>query len=217
MQQTISGVFVGPKTITKLREVFEEIDTDGSGTVSFAEFSQACQKVSIEVGEDELKDFKKSDVSGDDELSFEEFCTFYISRLRSAFDTMDVDKSGQVGAVELKSAIEGLGFKATLREVRLLLLQVDKDRDEAVNLEEFCNFFCFLPSPDIRAIMQQWTSGLSIDTGSVFTIIRNCLSIVQEKQWGMTYVETGDVYVTRYQDEGNYWPCRTTKALGYTV
>lgn len=156
-----------PKTVGKLQDVFREIDNDRSGTVSFAEFSQACRKLSIEVGEEELKDFRKSDVSGDDELSFEEFCTFYISRLRSAFDAIDVDKSGEVGAVELKGAFEALGFKATLREVRLLLLKVDKDRNEAVNLEEFCNFFCFLPSPDIRVIMQQWTSGLSIDTGSL--------------------------------------------------
>jgi len=167
----ISGVRVGPKTVEKLQEVFKEIDTDGSGTVSFTEFSQACRRLSIEVGVDELEEFRKSDVSGDGELSFEEFSTFYVNRLKTAFDEIDIDKSGEVGVVELRNAFEALGFKATLREVRLLLLKVDKDRNEAVNLEEFCNFFCFLPSPDIRSIMQQWTAGLSIDTGSKMLVL----------------------------------------------
>jgi Ca2+-binding EF-hand superfamily protein len=163
----VSDVPLRPEAVDKLKDVFREIDTDGSGTVSFAEFSQACHKLSIEVGEEELKEFKKSDASGDNELCFEEFCTFYINRLRSAFNEIDVDGSGNVGAVELKGAFEMLGFRATLREVQLLLLKVDKDRNEVVDLEEFCNFFCFLPSPDIRVIMEQWTSGLSIDTGSI--------------------------------------------------
>lgn len=161
----ISGVVLQPKTIGKLRDVFREIDTDNSGTVSFLEFSQACHKLSIKVGVEELKDFKASDISGDGELSFDEFCTFYITRLRNAFSKIDVDGNGEVGAVELRNAFRSLGFSSTLREVRALLLQVDKDRNEAVNLDEFCNFFCFMPSPDIRTIMERWAAGLSIDTG----------------------------------------------------
>ncbi len=160
--QEIAGVTVQCNTIDKLREVFREIDTDNSGTVSFAEFSQACRKLSIEVGVDELREFKKS---GDGELTFDEFCIFYICRLRSAFNSIDVDKNGEVGAVELKNAFEALGFHSTLREVRSLLSKVDKDKNESVNLDEFCNFFCFLPSPNIRIIMQQWATGLAIDTG----------------------------------------------------
>lgn len=161
----VLGVNLQPQTISKLKNVFREIDTDNSGTVSFTEFSLACHKLSIHVGVEELQDFKKSDISGDGELSFDEFCTFYINRLRNAFSKIDVDNNGEVGAVELKNAFESLGFKSTLREVRALLLRVDKDRTETVNLDEFCNFFCFLPSPDIRSIMQQWAAGLSIDTG----------------------------------------------------
>lgn len=161
----ISGIILQPKAIKKLQDVFKEIDTDGSGTVSFTEFSQACHKLSIEVGVDEVKDFKQSDVSGDGELTFDEFCIFYINRLRNTFKVIDSDDNGEVGAVELTNAFEALGFNSTHREVRALLLKVDMDKTETVNLEEFCNFFCFLPSPDFRIIMQQWATGLSIDTG----------------------------------------------------
>ena len=165
MSQSHNGVKLHPKTQSKLREVFKEIDTDNSGTVSFTEFSHACHSLSIQVGVEELRDFKESDTTGDGELSFDEFCTFYINRLRDAFRKIDVDNNGEVGALELKNAFESLGFSSTLREVRALLQQVDKDRTETVNFDEFCNFFCFLPSPDIRSIMTQWATGLSIDTG----------------------------------------------------
>lgn len=161
----MSGSILKPRTLDKLRSVFDEIDVDKSGTISLAEFSQACKKLSIRVGDDELKDYRKSDIAGDGELSFNEFSNFYVSRLKKTFDKIDTDQSGEVGVTELKFAFDALGMNSTLREVRTLLLDVDKDKSESVNFEEFCNFFCALPSPDFRIIVQQWATGLSLDTG----------------------------------------------------
>ena len=161
----MSDSILKPKSIKKLQSVFNEIDVDKSGTVSLTEFSQACKKISIHVGDDELNDFRKSNASRDGELTFNEFSNFYVYQLRKAFNKIDSDKSGEVSVPELKFAFDALGMNSTLREVRTMLLEVDKDNSESVNFEEFCNFFCSLPSPDFRIIVQQWATGLSLDTG----------------------------------------------------
>jgi len=92
-------------------------------------------------------------------------CNFYVFRLRKAFDIIDEDKSGEIHINELKKALEKLGFQSSQSEVKELLKQVDKDSSDSVNFNEFCNCFCYLPSPDFRVIVHQWATGLSIDTG----------------------------------------------------
>ena len=152
-------------SIKKLRFIFEEIDSDSSGEISQNELIQACKKLSIDVESNQLKHFLESDVSGDGELDFHEFCRFYLTCLQSIFSEIDVDSSGCIGVDELRSAFGKVGFHATEREVLALLAQVDKDNSETVDFSEFCNFFCSLPAPDFRLIMEKWASGLSVDTG----------------------------------------------------
>jgi Ca2+-binding EF-hand superfamily protein len=152
-------------SIKKLRCIFEDIDSDSSGRISQDELIQACNKLSIDVENNQLKHFLESDVSGDGELDFHEFCLFYLACLRSIFSEIDIDNSGSIGVDELKRAFSKVGFHATDREVLSLLAQVDKDNSETVDFSEFCNFFCSLPAPDFRLIVEKWASGLSVDTG----------------------------------------------------
>ncbi len=162
----MSNQILRPETIKKLREVFEKIDEDSSGTISLEEFCKACERLSIKVGEEEIADFKASDQSDDNELSFEEFSNFYIYRLRKAFNEIDKDSSGEIHIQELKLALERLGFESSQNEVKELLKRVDRDANDSVNFEEFTNCFCYLPSPDFRVIVHQWATGLSLDTGT---------------------------------------------------
>ena len=112
----------------------------------------------------------ESDVTGDGELNFKSSVIFYLVRLRGIFNEIDADNSGSIGVYELRNAFSKVGFHVTQREVLSLLAQVDKDNSETVDFSEFCNFFCSLPAPDFRLIVEKWASGLSVDTGmSSFT------------------------------------------------
>ena len=156
---------LGSKALCRLREIFDEIDKDNSGAISVEEFTLACNELSLVVTSDELADFRSSDISQDGELDFHEFCAFYASRLRKVFDEIDTDKSGEIGRMELQTAFSKLGYKATEREVRSMLAEVDADNNEEISFSEFSNYFCSMPSPNMKAIIEKWASGLSIDTG----------------------------------------------------
>lgn len=150
----------------KLKDLFTSIDSDRSGEISIEEFQEACYRLSLKVTDEEIKEFISADVSGDKCLDFKEFCQFYILSLRRVFRAIDNDSSGQISARELKLAFDQLGQSCTERELKLLLSQVDKDSNGAVDFQEFCDYFISLPSPSVKAIMEQWSSGLSIDIGT---------------------------------------------------
>ena len=159
---------LGPNVLKRLQLVFESIDTDKSGTISAQEFQQACRELSICVTQEELDFFLGSDASGDGKLNFQEFSQFYVRRLEKAFKDIDADNSGEISVDELKGTFEKLGFPATEREVRAVLAEVDRDQSGTVDFIEFCTFFCSLPSPNVRSVVEQWASGLSVDTGLCF-------------------------------------------------
>ena len=155
-----------PAAVQKLRNVFSEMDTDGSGTVSLTEFREACARLSLTVTTDELDAFLQADAGDHDAaLDFNEFCTFYVRRLSSVFEKIDRDGSGEIAADELQDAFRQLGFDATMREVRATLAEVDSDGSETVDFREFCSYFCSLPSPSLRSVVEKWASGLSMDVG----------------------------------------------------
>lgn len=131
-----------------------------------AEFSKACKCLSLSLSKQDIDQFLASDVSGDQKLNFSEFCNFYVSRLRVVFKQIDTDNSGEISSGELQEAFKTLGYQVTEREVKVVLAEVDKDNSQTVDFNEFCSFFCSLPSPSVRAVMQQWSSGLAMDIGT---------------------------------------------------
>ena len=156
---------LGPTAVKRLRGVFNDIDKDNSGSISIEEFTRACMELSITVSAGELEEFMQFDASGDTELDFDEFYRFYSARMRKVFDEIDTDGSGEIEQPELKRAFKNLGYKATDREVWAMLARVDTDNNQGISFEEFCNYFCSMPSPSAKAVVEKWSSGLSVDTG----------------------------------------------------
>lgn len=154
------------KVKDKLLSLFKKLDKDGSGNISLEELSLACSDLSIKLTEDEKRRFLRADSSGDHLLDFEEFCSFYTQSLQGVFDDIDKDKSGEISVAELEDAFKKLGQSVNRRELKALLAQVDKDKNGRVDFNEFSEYFISLPSPSVRAVLEQWSSGLSVDVGS---------------------------------------------------
>ena len=162
---TDTGELLGLQALQQLRKVFNTMDEDHSGTISVEEFTKALNELSISVSSEELTDFMQCDVSDDGQLDFDEFRQFYSNRLRRVFDEIDTDHSGEIGRHELQRAFAKLGYNATEREVKAMVAEVDQDNNEQISFTEFSNYFCSMPSPSMKAVMEKWASGLSIDTG----------------------------------------------------
>lgn len=98
-------------TETELRDMINEVDEDGSGTVEFDEFLKMMAK--------KLKD---SDA---------------MEELREAFRVFDKDGNGYISSSELRHVMNMLGEKLSDYEVGEMVKEADLDGDGMVNYEEF--------------------------------------------------------------------------------
>ena len=100
----------------EIQEIWDEMGTDGSGEIDFAEF---CNTMARKMQE------------GDTEED-----------IRMAFAVFDKDGSGQIDAAELRHLMTSMGEKLTDAEVDELLAAADADNSGTIDFEEFVLTLC---------------------------------------------------------------------------
>nr|AOD75238.1 calcium-dependent protein kinase 9 [Camellia sinensis] len=132
--------------IKGLKEMFRNIDTDKSGTITYEELKTGLARLGSKLSETEVKQLMEAaDVDGNGTIDYLEFITATMHRhklekdehLYKAFQYFDTDSSGFITRDELETAMKqyGMGDDATIKEI---ISEVDTDNDGRINYEEFC-------------------------------------------------------------------------------
>jgi calcium-dependent protein kinase len=106
----------GEEDITNLKKVFEEIDTNKSGTLDIHEIKNSIDKMASEKQiDDEEKEtiIKQIDTDKSAKIEYNEFLTACLEQkvylreenLLSAFMMLDLDGSGKISKAEIKQAL----------------------------------------------------------------------------------------------------------------
>ena len=98
-------------TEAELRDLINEVDADGNGTIDFPEFLNLMAR-------------KMQDTDSEEEL-------------KEAFKVFDKDGNGFISAAELRHVMTNLGEKLTDEEVDEMIREADVDGDGQVNYDEF--------------------------------------------------------------------------------
>ncbi|XP_023535368.1 calcium-dependent protein kinase 29 [Cucurbita pepo subsp. pepo] len=130
-----------------LKQMFKNIDTDRSGTITFDELKTGLSRLGSRLSEHEIKQLMDAaDVDKNGTIDYGEFITATMHRHRldkeeniyNAFRFFDRDGSGFITRDELRQAMTqyGMGDEDTIDEI---INDVDIDGDGKINYEEFVN------------------------------------------------------------------------------
>ncbi|KAK4600081.1 hypothetical protein RGQ29_009945 [Quercus rubra] len=131
--------------IKGLKQMFNNMDTDKSGTITLEELKIGLTRLGSRLSETEIKQLMDAaDVDQNGTIDYSEFITATMHRhkleteehLHKAFKYFDQDDSGFITREELRKAMTqyGMGDEATIDEV---LEDVDTDKDGRINYDEF--------------------------------------------------------------------------------
>lgn len=122
-----------------VRKVFNSIDVDGSGTISFSELVKH-----MGMTPDEAALFIKAfDKDKNTLLDYHEFSTLIRNHFLKSFRQFDKNDDGEITAKELKDGFKELGMNLSSAELLNYMTQMDADEDGVITLDEYVEA-CFV-------------------------------------------------------------------------
>lgn len=158
------------------KKLFDLYDTDKSGAIGMNELRNLSKHLGAEMNDEQLgksvKSINAAFVSGDGELSFDEFLRWLastdsnggdefaglkakitaqgkrtlnneqIQRLKEVFDHFDADASGSIDADELVNVFTSMGQEVSREDMEEMIRGVDDDDSGQIEFPEFMMLMC---------------------------------------------------------------------------
>lgn len=139
------AVQLDPNEMNELKAIFQELDKNGDGSISFDELQIGLGK--RENGEELLRILRAADTDGNGTINYTEFLaatmnatTFLKDQyLRTAFKMFDKDNSGKIDSSEIGELLSGEEFRDVYSSEQLeaAIKEVDSNGDGEIDFEEF--------------------------------------------------------------------------------
>ncbi|KAL8140165.1 hypothetical protein V2J09_006186 [Rumex salicifolius] len=131
--------------IMGLKQMFKNMDSDNSGTITLEELKQGLQQQGTKLSETEVKQLlEAADADGNGTIDYEEFITATMQmnrmdreeHLYTAFQYFDKDNSGYITIEEMDQALHDYGMHDG-RDIKEIISEIDSDHDGRINYDEF--------------------------------------------------------------------------------
>ena len=139
----------------EVRELFDEIDEDGGGSLDKEELRELLEKLGMDVDDEKVDSVMlEMDADGEGTVELQEFLWWWkkagseyrekmmklkdeMNDVKNLFDEFDDDGSGEIGEEELRQLIQMLGANFNEDEIKKTMLELDKDGSGEVDFQEF--------------------------------------------------------------------------------
>ena len=135
----------------KVEQAIREVDANGNGEIEFDEFVQMIFNMRSGVSEVQLamvyrtvpqgNEISKDAAAKVDERLHAMWKANRRLEARRVFWGIDGDDSGEIDAMELKTALNQLGLRTTIKQVRDVIREFDDNHNGTVDLQEFLAHF----------------------------------------------------------------------------
>merc|ERR1711957_349734 len=75
-----------------------------------------------------------------------------IEEIKEAFDLFDTDGSGSIDPRELRAAMQSLGFEAKNQTIYQMITDLDKNKNNSIDFEEFLDTMAQAPFPSATSV-----------------------------------------------------------------